>query len=471
MKYVVLSLFTLLLVGALYYDQERILFCDASHMTLRILNTDQLLIGEFRYGSFITHLVPFLGNKLHLSLSTIVTLYSLSFNLFYLSVAVLLLFWFRNYALALLMAFYYTLFVSDTYFWTNNEIHQAVAWMFLFFASILHFRQQRYSWWLHAPLFLVLAFFSLFTHPLMLIVVPFLWLFFVIDAHTSPYSKREVIVLSIVIAGIGIAKYFIMQYGSYDVFRIRSATHFSLADIVKAFQSRMVLTFSQRLFTHYYFVPILFLAGLYSALKQKQYRKVGLVLVFTAGYCVAMALIFDTFIPFYTESEWMPFTLIATSLFVYETIPRLKPRALLVLTIFIFGVRLTYIAHSATKFTSRKEWLFSTLHKMEQQHINKGYIYNSQGTEELLMMNWGVPAESLIASALRGDKPNRTFFVDSQDGISNRMAYGDKAMIDSFGPLFYDQANPFYFNIDTAQGYFHVKVQDALMVTRLREKE
>ncbi len=453
LKYTVLTLFILLLAGSLIYYQERMLFCDASHMTLRILNTGQLLIGEYRYGSFITHLVPFFGNKLHWSLPTIVLWYSLSFNLFYLAVCLLLLFVFRNPALGLLMAFYYTLFAGDTYFWTNNEIHQAIAWMFLLFGLVLHFRQRRYAFGWHVLLFLPLAFLSLFTHPLMLIVVPFLWTFFITDACSNPYRSKEAVVLSMALMLIIVAKYRVIQYSGYDAPRARHATHFSLADIGTGIRSEMSLTFFRRLLTHYYFVPFLFFAGLYTAVKHRRYRKLAMVLAFSLAYYQAMALTFKDFVPFYMESEWMPFTLIGAALFVFETAPRMQPRNLLLLTIFILGTRLVYMGAAAEKFTARKEWLFGVLQKMKQQDLHKGYLYRDEALKALLIADWALPAESLLASALKGDHPNLTFCVDTRENMNKRVTGNRKEIIDSFGPLSGNELNRFYFAIDTTSGY------------------
>src|SRR3954464_15537845 len=50
----VLSLFTVLLLGAAYFSLERILFSDASYILFRLINLNSLQIQEQRYGSFIT---------------------------------------------------------------------------------------------------------------------------------------------------------------------------------------------------------------------------------------------------------------------------------------------------------------------------------------------------------------------------------------------------------------------------------
>src|SRR5689334_1506138 len=99
MNRLIASLFVVLLIGAFVFSLERILFCDASYILFRIVNFDTLQIQEHRYGSFITQGFPLIAAKLHLPLSAIVVLYSISFNLLYLAVALLLLYKFKEQTL------------------------------------------------------------------------------------------------------------------------------------------------------------------------------------------------------------------------------------------------------------------------------------------------------------------------------------------------------------------------------------
>lgn len=448
----VLTLFILLLCGAVFFAQERVMFCDASFIFTEILNSDSLRIQERRYGSFITQMFPLFGGRMHLSLQTIIVLYSAAFNLFYLSVVCILLFRFKNYLLAVLMAFYYILFASDTYFWTNNEIHQAIAWLFLLAGTAINYKNRKYNFGIHVLLFSVLTFLALFTHPLIIFILPFLWLFILLEKTINPYTRKEVILLSSVVVLFCIIKYYMMNHGGYDTEKIRSTTHVSLKDIIGTFTSPMARIIIKKMIVSYYFIPLLFITGLYFAFREKKYKQIALVFFFALAYFMAICLTFSDFITFYTESEWMPFTIITTILFVYYALPKLKPGIAVTVLIVIFAVRLGYIARAAPKFTERKTWVFSMLDKMDKAGIHKGYVYKDAKTEEILIMSWGLPTESLIASSLRGDKPTRTFVTDSPEGIKQRMV-APSAMIASFGPWHHSYLNPVYFSIDTTSNY------------------
>jgi hypothetical protein len=456
MRFLVFSLFVVLFLGSLFFASERILFCDASFILTEILNAGSLKIQEHRYGSFFTQLFPLLAGKAHVPLKDIILLYSLSFNLFYLIVAAIILFGFRNIKLAILMAFYYTLFVSDTYFWTNNELHQAIAWMFLLIGFIMNYKKRSYSFSIHIPIFVVLSFLSFFTHPLILLVLPFLWLFILLDNNLNPYNLKKGILLSGILLIICGAKFYIMKQGGYDTEKLNAPTHISIKDLIRSLTSPMAKIISAKMLTQYFFIPILFIAGLWAAWKAKQYKHLLLTVIFSIGYFMAVCLTFNDFIPFYTESEWMPFTIITTLLFVYYVLPKIKPAMAFAVLSIIFIVRVGYIVQASQKFTERKEWVFATLDKMKAQGITKGYLYSTNHIDNILLMNWGAPTESLIASALRGEKPNRTFVIDNPEGIKNRMVTG-KDMIASFGPWSYTVLNPYYFQIDTISDYKLIK--------------
>src|SRR6185369_763769 len=164
----ILGLFSILFLGSLYFSLERVLYSDSSFILFRISNLGSLQPQEYRYGSFITQGFPLIASKLHLPINWIILIYSASFNLFYLIVAAILVLKLKEYALAILMSFYFSLFVSDSYYWMNNEVHQGMAWMFLLFGVTIFFFKKNTALFLSLPIFSILAFLSIYTHPLVI---------------------------------------------------------------------------------------------------------------------------------------------------------------------------------------------------------------------------------------------------------------------------------------------------------------
>jgi hypothetical protein len=450
----VFFLFVVLLIGSIYYYQERMLFCDASHIFFDIANNHSLQLSFVaRYGAFITQIFPLAATYFHVPIKVALLLYSMSFNLFFLVVAAILLFKYKNTKLAILFALYLTLFVTQTYFWTNNEIHQAVGWLFLLFGIVQNYKYQKKNQALHFTIVVILAGLSVFTHPLILFVFPFLWLFTIIEKDLNPYSKKQIIVLSVLFVAIFVLKYWSMNQNSYDSNKVHGFTHFSFLDLWNAFSSFMAKTMADKLVKDYFFVPILFVLGLIAAIVKKKYKAIALVFLFTVSYFLAICLTYGDFLTFYIESEWMPFSIITSTLFVYYFAPSINTKWLTVSLLVIFAVRINLIQVAASRFVARKQWIFARVNDMKQQGIYKGYIYLNDPLQSMLLINWGVPTESLLASTIMGENPNRTFIVDSKDVIDQRMSKSKDTILGNFQNFSYQIENHYYFSFDTTQTY------------------
>jgi len=455
MKTIIVALFLLLLGGAFYFNEERVLFCDASYILVRILNTGWFQIQEYRYGSAITQAFPYIGMKLGLPLKTIVVLYSISFNIFYLAVVIWLLRCGER-SLAILMSFYFLLLVSDTYFWTNNEIHQAVAWMFLMFSGMFWMKRNGFHPMLQITVFSVLAFFTLFTHPLILMSFVFLWVFYISQASLWPFSTKWTIGFSAIVIAIIAIRFWVSlsfsKYG-YDADKMQGALHFSSSALLHIFSSPMAKEFGRRLLTSYYLLPLLTAWGFIEAWRQKKFLPLAISAGAVLAYFIIMCLTFPEFITYYSESEWATLTLIATAPFVFYVVPRIKARYLSLLLAIVFIIRLGYILNSAPAFTKRKEWIEGNLQTMREENISKGMIHGNEQTKKILLQNnWSQPSESLIASALHGDRPTLTFVVDSPQNLVKRMPL-QREMISDFETGYFEKFNPRYLQFDTSSQY------------------
>jgi hypothetical protein len=454
MRPLILALFAILLAGSIYYCVERVLFCDASFIMFRIINVGWFQIQEYRYGSAITQAFPYVASKLGLPLSWIVVLYSASFNIFYLAVAAWLLKC-REYAMAVLMSFFYVLLVSDTFFWSNNEIHQAIAWMFLFFSTTFLLAKRNTSLLIFIPVFSVLGFLTLFTHPLAALPFAFLWVFLMLQKNVWPYNRKQTILLSGILVLIVLARFWASLYYShfaYDAERMKKAFDVSPGNIFGALSSPMAKEFVWRCVTNYWILVLVFGIGVYSGIRQKKYQQVGFTVLSALGYFTIMCFTFKEFVPYYSESEWASFTIIAAAPFVYFTLPGLKPKTATLLLAGIFFVRLTYIAVSADKFIQRKEWIYTTLETMKQKQVSKAIIPENETNRKILMSNWSQPSESMIASALNRDNPQLTFVVSNPDSITKRIPARNQIILD-FETGNYDLLDQRYFNFDTSSNY------------------
>lgn len=455
------GLFMVLLIAAACFSVERVLFSDSAFVLFRIINSGSLQIQEHRYGSFITQSFPLLASRLHLPLKAVMVLYSISFNLFYLTVALLLLYKFRDFTLGVLMGFYFLLFASDTFYWMNNEVHQGIAWMFLLFAFTREFGRKTTKLLVALPVFTVLSFLTLYTHPLLLFPTSFLWLFFV--AHKEwTYSRLQTLLFSAVLLAIAASKLWLStSEGSfYDAEKLQGITHFSWQKLTNDLRTPFTIEFLRRTVWNYWLLPVLLITGVWMAWRQKMYVAVLLTGIFAAVYFLALCLTFNDFLPFYTESELMPLSIILTTLFVFYALPKLIPENQGIVLAAIFLLRLAYIHEASQKWVDRKEWIDRGLETMQKEHVSKAIVPLTQKISDTLQMTWGTPVESLMASALQGEKPQRTFVVCKPDSLSGKMPPDSTYMISSFELLKNASLNQRYFSFDTNTNYRTLVVPD-----------
>ena len=446
----------LLLAGIVFY-KERSLFADAAYVLYSIINNHSLAIQEHRYGSFITQMVPLLGLKLHLPVKYLVIGYAVSFNLFYFLVTTLLVFRFRQYGLAILMALYYVELVTDSWFWISNEIQQAVAWMFLFLGFMIYCGIKGTSKPLFYSGFIVLGFLTIFTHFIVIIPLFFLGVYLWLDKKYWPFSSVNSMVLgSILIAMIGLKYAFSVYNHSYDNYQLRELMHISLKDIFLSFSTPVVTVFLHRCLTIYWPVIIILILGFVSLIKKRDWKLVAWVSFSCLGYLGIMGLIYgsDSGLTqlFHIESEWQCLGIIACTPFVFSFLPGRKVRFSVFAIALVFLVRLCYIGSSASMFTWRIHLQEKILAQMKRKGINKLVLYDdSPEIRNKIILDWGASYESLIASAMDMDSPQPIYsFINRNDKAAiQALAPGNFHTL--FGAVSASSLNHEYFNTDTVR--------------------
>ncbi len=451
-RFATLALITqlVLLLLSLFFYKERMLFLDAPHVLFRIINTQQLKIEEHRYGSFITQSFPLIGSWLHVPLRWLMVLYSASFNLFFLAAGSICYRWGKRYDLTILLALYNTLFVTATFFWPNNEVHQGVAWLMMAFAffSMGH----RHLLWLiiSATLFAL----AIWTHPLVMLPALFLWFFFLFSKQiqVTPFN----IGAGIVLIAVAYAKFYQGQHHGYDSGKIELVTELKGDKIKHLLSSPQVRTFVKDCITHYWLFVLLSVAGMASLLHRRAYLLATYTILCSAGY---LLLLFITYwevsdLRFYMESEYMPLTLIACAPFVYYTLPALQLKQGILLLALVFVIKIIYIIAAAQPFRERITWLEMMNSRMKQQQVHKLVVTHiDEQTNKKLLMNWGTPVESIMLSQLQGEKPQRTFIIEDSAQLKTFYTFGRDTLLGCFEKVSAGRINSHYFLLDTTSTY------------------
>jgi len=215
----------------------------------------------------------------------------------------------------------------------------------------------------------------------------------------------------------------------------------------------------KRTVSNYWIIPVLIIAGFYSGLRQRKYKQLVLVLAIALAYFIAMTLTFNDFAPFYTESELMPLSIIVAAPFVFYTLSTVNSKFALIIIGAIFLIRLVSIFQAREKFVERKDWIFSTLKRMKENKMTKAFIDINEISRPYYLSDWSTPQESIIASALSGDKPNLSFIVGDLNDIRTRLPSTPQQLLGSYEFWDLQSLNQKYFSFDTTSNYRQLSKQ------------
>ena len=443
-----------LLAGAGYWYLERTLWTDPAFIVFEVMLEGKPIISEYRYGAFITQVWPLAGYALDLPLRAILWLYSVSFYVFYTGVLLLLGFRWKQYGLGVLFVFYFTLLASDSYFWPNNEVHQAVGYTMLFLGAYRHLRSlPAFPAYAHG-LLVPLALLALNTH--MLVAAPFAFLWVYLALHDRRWPDRiDLTYSAVLLAGVGL-RYWMSQDSWYDGYKLRGVKNLSWESFVGSFQSGHAIRVSELVWPEYAITLFLLTAGLlYLLLTGKVWRA-----VITVGACVLYAgLIFVTYpadfgreLLFYIESEWQGLALIAAAPFCLDVLATVRrPYLAAAVLAVVFAIRLDRIGDSSAFFERRLENLAVLSDTLLAEGYRKVRVGEAEELTPYFASIWGLPAETLLYTSLDGPGTGLTVkpLADSEPDAADP----GKVFRGDFREVPIARIDPAYFRLDSATVY------------------
>lgn len=452
---VALAAMLLALLGAIYFYKERLFFLDSSFLAFNIINQKKLDIQQQRYGAFITQIVPYLGAKLNLPIRTILLSFTLSYNVFYLTVAGLL-HKMRQYRLTIILAMYYFLLVSAAYYWTSDELHQAIAWTFLFLGVTLHLGARRVSKLVLLPVFVVLGGLAISTHYIVVIPLFFLWGYLIIEKNRWPFPKKDTILLTCILLLLPVIKFAFGKSG-YDDAHLHGVTHFSLQDIIDSFSTPVVTLFFQRCLTNYWVSIIVFISGMSALVYTKARGLAWWSFAATLGYIIIIGLTYGhepaTLDLYHIETEWQSLGIIIAAPLALTALPRIHRLWSATAVACVFAVRIYFIAQAAPAFLWRSHFKEMVFAQMSKHGITKLAIYSDPMLDKLYIQDWSMGIETLLQSAMEGDKPQRTFlFVKRYKQDIQQYLLTPKAIY-LYAPTDPNAIDSRYFYTDTTHPY------------------
>lgn len=455
--------FLVLNIFAFLFYKERMVFNDAAFHLFAILEKNDFAFQNHRYVATLTQSFPLMASRLGLSLTTVAILYSLSFEIVYFIVFLILITVFKNRLLALAFLLFSTLMVRHTFFWCLSEVVQGAAVYFIYlafwFKSIDSGRYK--SGFFNSLIMFILLALLVFSHPLMPFCVLYGSAFFFLFYRKADLSIRK----SILIHGIA---YVLMYVLRSLLLRTSNDTYASsgLISGLKLFPHYLNIPANAK-FAHYFicdytFVSILAVViGLYYLVK-REYLFFILFCVSFIGYAF-MVNISDINGPeqYYVEYRYLYLSVFVILPFVYQLLPEIKNlriRALaialpvLMSLIFIFNLHPTYIKRTIW----HRDLMNSTSHLKNKKLI----LAPDDGMLDSLKMLWGVSYEMWLISTIETGE-SRSVIVEEQAGQYEDATKQTQEFQTPWGQLWYAGLRSDYMRFtDTTTSYIRYNYRE-----------
>lgn len=455
LSYISLAAMAVLAIGAAVFYKEKSFFADTAYVLFNVVNTGNLAIQYNRYGAIVGQCVPWLGVRMHWPLRTILLVYSVWPYVFYLLVGALLVFRYRQYRVAALMALFYVLYVSQLFYW-GSEIPQGMAFFFLMLGITLHMGEQKKPLWRIAIPFFVTGLIAVFTHFTIMIAVVYTWVYLLLDKENWPFNRRNTVILSILLGACIAAKFvfaLVVTGGAGDGPLLQNVFNCSIRDIYSMFAAPVVATFLLRCITIYWAGSLIFVIGITNLFIKKKYGLASWTLLSLLGYMCIMALTFDGWDEraslFHVESEWFCMSVLVIVPFAFNLLPATSSRMMMVLLPAIFMARFVYIYLGAAPFTKHLHMQEAIMSSMKKKEIRCVAIVKTDSFVRQYVPDWAAQYETMLASAAQGDNPQYTFSAVRRDDTATINALRPGVFNTSFGRPDRAELNSAYFNMDT----------------------
>ena len=446
-----------LVAGAGIFYRERSFFTDTAYVLFNIINNGHMAIQFNRYGALVAQSIPWLGQKLHLPLTTILIAYSMGPYLFYALVTGVLIFWFRQYRMALLMTLFNVLFVSQSFYW-GSEIPQGMAFLFLMMGTTLYMGGRKAALWQIAGPFVLFGILAVFTHFTIMMAAVYLWVYLILDKKCWPFERRPTIILSVLLVACMASKFvysLVVESGAGDGPILKNIVNCTIRDVYSLFGTPVVSIFLYRCITIYWVGTVVFATGIASLFAQKQYRLAIWTLLSVLGYMFLVSLSFGgwdaTASLFHIESEWLCMSVFLTTPFVFSLLPRVKTAYMPGVIVAIFMIRLIYIYQGIAPFRTHLHMQLSALEKMKSKGMNKVVLLRTAPFLKDYIAAWAAQYETMLLSAANGDKPQYTYCVVVGEDTAKIKAFTPGAFYTGFNVLTAIPLNKAYFSMDTVQ--------------------
>jgi hypothetical protein len=408
-KFVGHLFFLLLALTAVYYYKER-LFADGAYNLIKIINSGNIDIDHGRFIGAGFQVFPWLAVKMGLGLKAIVMTYALSDVAFHYMLFLILIYWLKDEAHALMLLGSVIIGVLFSFYCTT-ELSLGAGLSILVF-SILHKDKGR-------PRILPLVIVSLliitivFSHPLAFVLLLLMSGFF----FTGGFPLKGKVYLSPLAAVYALSV--IIRYltlDDYDQKKILYHTDLSTNTFRQLFSLTYMREFIPFFVREYWQILVMaFITSAYYLMNRKRIQAFYLLFAILSYTALIVATHHLPYLSNYSERIYLPLVPLALYPFIRDiaankAVPLQKPAYILFLLLMF--LQLVHIFEFGKHYTARIDRLMSWV-SLTRNDPGRRYIvdldmvkrFNPDG-------GWAVPAETIIYSSLEGRDKTKALYLE-----------------------------------------------------------
>lgn len=399
--------FILFALSIIQYKER--LFADASYYFFHAINSGCFHVEHGRIVLGLSQILPLIGYYLYLPLKYLMLLGSLGHELYYYLIFLFLLYRIKDGTAAAAILLIHLIGQLWLYYSPMLEICYGAALAVLIYALL---RSGKYRDEKYLMLLLLAQWFAMTSHPENFILIAFVLAY---DFLNRGFQKR----IHLTMAGFLIIGFLIelMTFSEYEVGHAQIIKEGSPAGIANLFDWSYLKPLLMLFFQYYWDLLLLFMVGLFLAIRQGNTRK----LLLTIGSVLALILVVNQvalaneFTRYY-ESMYNPLVTLVVLFALYEFSQINKPVLKQILTLgvlIIAGFRILWIWDMGHDLRKRTDQLDRLTDYAQQMGQSKYIIRDGNFQSKYNNITWANPIETLLYSAADGPEASVTVASES----------------------------------------------------------
>jgi hypothetical protein len=417
-----LFIFVFTIIGALYFYRERVIYIDSAYYVFNLINNGIPNAEHNRYALFLYQIIPWALLKLNFSIPLILKAFSFSHILIH-AIAFSILVKIKQNKIAILLALMQIICYRECFYLSVNETSLAIT-ASLLLSGLLRYSEARKNIFLSGLLFFACIFIAILSHPMALLIIPFVLFYFTISSSVINKSIIATCFSSFLI--VIVIKYFISSSSSYetelyDQIKKSSDIILNLPNIYSFKYFAGGLNFNSN-FIQLYFIPLLgFIVSIIYYFSIKRYLLASFLIAGNIGLWLIIIILFNRGDGnMFMEKNFAPWILISLYPFIDIQIQKNKSKMLLHFLIVVYSINSILGIYEASKpYTKRYEIIENILVSESKTNRHKLIIQDSLVNHDIWLGTWALPYETLLMSKVL-EIPNSSIRIYKNEESINK---------------------------------------------------